>query len=116
VKVKRIVSNVATSDVEKASAFYRDALGLEVLMDLGWIRTYGSRSTMTVQVSVMSEGGSGTAVPDISIEVDDVEEVLSRVRKAGIAIEYGPATEPWGVRRFYVRDPVGKLLNILQHE
>jgi hypothetical protein len=27
-----------------------------------------------------------------------------RVRKAGIAIEYGPATEPWGVRRFYVRD------------
>ena len=37
------------------------------------------------------------------------------VRKAGIPIEYGPATEPWGVRRFYVRDPFGKLINILQH-
>lgn len=24
-------------------------------------------------------------------------------------------TEPWGVRRFYVRDPFGKLVNILQH-
>ena len=114
-KVKRIVANVAASDVDKASAFYKDVLGLEVLMDLGWIRTYGSSAKMTVQISVMSEGGSGTAVPDISIEVDDVEEALRRCRKAGIAIEYGPATEPWGVRRFYVRDPFGKLVNILQH-
>jgi catechol 2,3-dioxygenase-like lactoylglutathione lyase family enzyme len=116
VKIKRIVSNVATPDVDKANAFYREILGLKVLMDLGWIRTYGSSAKMTIQVSVMSEGGSGTAVPDISIEVDDVEEALVRVRKAGIAIEYGPATEPWGVRRFYVRDPFGKLINILQHE
>ena len=59
---------------------------------------------------------SGTAVPDMSIEVDNLEEALMRVRKAGIAIEYGPTTEPWGVRRFYVRDPFGKLINILQHE
>jgi catechol 2,3-dioxygenase-like lactoylglutathione lyase family enzyme len=115
VKVRRIVSNVATPDVDKASAFYKDVLGLEVLMDLGWIRTYGSSAKMTIQMSVMSEGGSGTPVPDISIEVDDVEEALARVRKAGIAVEYGPATEPWGVRRFFVRDPFGKLVNILQH-
>jgi catechol 2,3-dioxygenase-like lactoylglutathione lyase family enzyme len=115
-KVRRIVSNVATADVDKASAFYEEILGLKALMDLGWIRTYGSGSTMTIQVSVMTEGGSGTAVPDMSIEVDDVEEALTRVRRAGIALEYGPATEPWGVRRFYVRDPFGKLINILQHE
>jgi catechol 2,3-dioxygenase-like lactoylglutathione lyase family enzyme len=116
VKVKRIVSNVAAADLERASAFYREVLGLNLLMDLGWIRTYGSGSKMTIQISVMSEGGSGTAVPDISIEVDDVDEALMRVRKANIPIEYGPKTEPWGVRRFYVRDPLGKLINILQHE
>ena len=115
-KVRRIVSNIATSDVDKANAFYREILGLDVLMDLGWIRTYGSSSKMTIQLSVMSEGGSGTAVPDISIEVDNVDEALMRVRKAGIPVEYGPATEPWGVRRFFVRDPFGKLINILQHE
>ena len=115
-KVKRIVANVATPDVDKASAFYEDVLGLEVLMDLGWIRTYGSSAKMTIQLSVMSEGGSGTPVPDISIEVDNVDEALKRVREAGIAIEYGPANEPWGVRRFFVRDPLGKLINILQHE
>lgn len=115
-KVRRIVSNIATTDVGKAQAFYEGVLGLEVLMDLGWIRTYGSDAMMTIQLSAMSEGGSGTAVPDLSIEVDDLEEALGRVRKAGIPIEYGPATEPWGVRRFYVRDPFGTLVNILQHE
>ena len=115
-KVQRIVSNLATSDIDKANVFYQEILGLKVLMDLGWIRTYGSGAKMTIQLSVMSEGGSGTAVPDLSIEVDDVEDALMRFRKAGVAIEYGPATEPWGVRRFFVRDPFGKLINILQHE
>ena len=81
-KVKRVVSNVAASDVERASAFYEEVLGLKVLMDLGWIRTYGSGSKMTIQISVLSEGGSGTAVPDISIEVDDIEEALARVQRA----------------------------------
>jgi catechol 2,3-dioxygenase-like lactoylglutathione lyase family enzyme len=115
VKIKRIVSNVAASNVEKASVFYHDLLGLELLMDLGWIRTYGSSSKMTIEISVASEGGSGTAVPDISIEVDDLDAALARVKKTGIPIEYGPKAEPWGVRRFYVRDPFGKLINILEH-
>ena len=71
---------------------------------------------MIVQVSFASEGGSGTLVPALSIEVDDIETALARVKNAGIPIEYGPESEPWGVRRFYVRDPFGKLINILQHE
>jgi catechol 2,3-dioxygenase-like lactoylglutathione lyase family enzyme len=54
-------------------------------------------------------------VPDLSIEVDDVDRVLAGMKEAGFPIEYGPADEPWGVRRFYVRDPFGKLVNILMH-
>jgi catechol 2,3-dioxygenase-like lactoylglutathione lyase family enzyme len=114
-KVKRIVANIATGDVSAAKRFYRDVLGLDVLMDMGWIATYGSGESMSVQVSMMSEGGSGSPVPDISIEVDDLDEVLRRVRAGGFAVEYGPADEPWGVRRFFVRDPFGRLVNILQH-
>ena len=115
-KIKRIVSNVETSAVEKAHTFYHDVLGLELVMDLGWIRTYGSDTKMTTQVSFASEGGSGTPVPDLSIEVDNIETALKKVKKAGIPVEYGPESEPWRVRRFYVRDPFGKLINILQHE
>jgi catechol 2,3-dioxygenase-like lactoylglutathione lyase family enzyme len=114
-KVKRIVANIAAPDIAAARRFYQDVLGLEPLMDHGWITTYGSRATMFVQISVASEGGSGTPVPALSIEVDDLEAALARMRKAGFPIEYGPADEPWGVRRFYVRDPFGTLVNILVH-
>jgi catechol 2,3-dioxygenase-like lactoylglutathione lyase family enzyme len=115
-RVKRIVANVATPEPKAAEAFYQGVLGLEVLMDLGFITTYGSNEKSSVQVSFASEGGSGTAIPDLSIEVDDLDDALRRVNAAGIAIEYGPATEPWGVRRFFIRDPFGKLLNILEHD
>jgi catechol 2,3-dioxygenase-like lactoylglutathione lyase family enzyme len=115
-RVKRIVANIKAWDIAAAERFYGDILGLNVLMDLGFIATYGSDETMTVQVGVATEGGSGTPVPDLSIEVDDVETALERVKQAGIKIEYGLAHEPWGVRRFFVRDPFGKLVNILQHD
>ncbi|MBC8067823.1 MAG: VOC family protein, partial [Deltaproteobacteria bacterium] len=82
---------------------------------MGWIATYGSRQTTSVQISFMSEGGSGTPVPELSIEVDDLDEALRRVEQAGVVVEYGPVVEPWGVRRFFVRDPFGKLVNVLAH-
>lgn len=113
--VKRIVANIATRDIAAAKRFYRDVLGLDVLMDLGWITTYGVREKMVIQISFAAEGGSGTPTPDLSIEVDDVDATLTRMRESGFQIEYGPADEPWGVRRFYVRDPFGKLVNILAH-
>ena len=114
-KVRRIVANIATQDAAAAKRFYQDVLGLDLLMDHGWIATYGSNEQMQVQVSFMAQGGSGTPVPDLSIEVDDVEAALEGMKAAGFAIEYGPADEPWGLRRFYVRDPLGRLVNILSH-
>jgi catechol 2,3-dioxygenase-like lactoylglutathione lyase family enzyme len=113
--VKRIVRNVAVSDPTAARTFYGEILGLEIAMDHGWICTFAGAAQMTVQISFATEGGSGTPVPDLSIEVDDLDAVLERVNQAGIALAYGPATEPWGVRRFYVRDPFGQLVNITQH-
>jgi catechol 2,3-dioxygenase-like lactoylglutathione lyase family enzyme len=78
--------------------------------------TLGSQETMSIQISFMTEGGSGAPVPDLSIEVDDLDAVIARVKAAKLPIEYGPTSEPWGVRRFFVRDPFGKLLNILVHD
>jgi predicted enzyme related to lactoylglutathione lyase len=114
-KVKRIVTNIPAKRVSAAKRFYGDVLGLEVLMDMGWIATFGSDSKSMVQISFASEGGSGTEVPAISIEVDDVDEAYRRMKKARFKILYPLTAEPWGVRRFYVRDPFGKVVNILSH-
>lgn len=114
-KVQRIVANIPTHDPSAVDSFYRELLGLELAMDHGWIRTYAGSARMGVQLSFASQGGSGTPVPDLSIEVDDLEEALRRVRARNIPVEYGPVDEPWGVRRFHVKDPLGKLVNILEH-
>ena len=114
-KVTRIVANIETQDIAAAKRFYSDVLGLEVVMDHGWLTTYGSHEAMNVQVSFASQGGSDTPVPDLSIEVDDVDAAYRGMTDAGFRVEYGPADEPWAVRRFFVRDPFGKLVNILTH-
>lgn len=114
--VRRIVTNIAASSPQAFKAFYGTILGLDVLMDHGWIVTFGGSTQASPQISVASQGGSDTPVPDISIEVDNLDEVLEAMRDAGHTIEYGPQQEPWGVRRFYVRDPSGRLVNILSHD
>ena len=114
--VKRIVPNIATQQPEAARAFYGEFLGLEVVMDHGWLVTFAAPQVQAMpQVGIAREGGSGTPVPDLSVEVDDLDEMLHRAEAAGLAIEYGPREEPWGVRRFFVRDPFGRLVNILTH-
>jgi catechol 2,3-dioxygenase-like lactoylglutathione lyase family enzyme len=113
--VLRIVANIAAADPTRARAFYHDLLGLGMVMDHGWIMTFASKNSAAPQISIASEGGSGTPVPDLSIEVDDVDHVYRRAVSAGFEITYDIADEPWGVRRFFVRDPFGKLVNILSH-
>jgi len=113
--VNRIVANIATEQMNAAEAFYGDVLGMTKGMDHGWIITFVGQGQASPQISFAAEGGTGTPVPDLSIEVDDLSMVHERMVGAGYEPEYGPITEPWGVRRFFVRDPFGRLLNILSH-
>ncbi len=114
--VKRIVFDIQTSDVAQVRAFYAELFGLDTVMDQGWIVTLASGEVAPVQLSVASEGGSGAPVPDASIEVDDVDARYAKAKAMGCEIIYDITDEPWGVRRFFVRDPAGKLLNVLSHK
>jgi catechol 2,3-dioxygenase-like lactoylglutathione lyase family enzyme len=113
--VRRIVPNIK-ADPAKAHVFYGELLGLDLVMDHGWIVTFASGERMAPQISIASEGGSGTSVPGLSIEVDDIEDIYHRAKKAGFRIVYDLIREPWGVRRFFVRDPFGTIVNILAHD
>lgn len=113
--------DIAAPPGKDGANFYGDVLGLERLMDLGFITTWGvadagqASQAAPPQISVASEGGAGAPVPDMSIEVDDLDDVLRRAEAGGYEITYPLTEEPWGVRRFMVRDPFGKLVNILSH-
>lgn len=114
-KVKRIVTNISTENIQQSTLFYGEILGLDVLMDHGWIKTYGNNNQMQVQISVATEGGNGTPVPELSIEVEAIGELYEQMKTAGFEIVYPFTEEEWGVKRFFVKDPFGKIVNILQH-
>lgn len=114
--VTRIVPNLQAPDPAAASAFYAEVLGLQPVMDLGWIATYADPADPTAaQLSVISEDASAPLVPDVSIEVDDVDAAHAAAVRLGHEIVHPLTDEPWGVRRFFVREPTGRVLNVLSH-
>jgi uncharacterized glyoxalase superfamily protein PhnB len=82
---------------------------------MGWIVTFASPSNATARVSVMRRSAETAAQPDISVEVSDVDACHARAVAQGCTIVYPLTDEPWGVRRFFVRDPFGRLVNVLTH-
>jgi len=113
--VRRIVPDLHAEDPAAARMFYADVLGLEVAMDLGWIVTYAVPGSPAVQLSVMADDASAPVRPDVSIEVDDVDAAHAAAVAAGHRIVHPLTDEPWGVRRFFVVDPGGAVLNVLEH-
>ena len=51
----------------------------------------------------------------MTIEVADVDTVHARAEARGAEIVYPPTDEPWGARRFFVRDPNGSIINVVTH-
>jgi catechol 2,3-dioxygenase-like lactoylglutathione lyase family enzyme len=113
--VKRIVPDIKSKHVDASRQFYVDVLGLEVAMDMGFIVTLVSPSNPTAQVSLLRDDGSSSILPQISIEVADVDDVHSRAVSRGLQIVYPLTNEPWGVRRFFVTDPNGIVINVMCH-
>jgi len=51
-KIRRIVANIPADDLSAAQHFYRDLLGLDLLMDQGWLATHGSRKLINILTHV----------------------------------------------------------------
>ena len=102
-------------DPAAGERFYGEVLGLEVVMDMGWIVTFADPGNPAAQISLMREDASAPVVPDASVEVDDVDAAHAAAQRLGCEIVHPLTDEPWGVRRFFVREPNGKVLNILSH-
>jgi predicted enzyme related to lactoylglutathione lyase len=114
-RVRRVVPDFHSPDPGASANFYSEVLGLELAMDLGWIVTFVAPGNPAAQISVMREDASASVQPDASIEVDDVDAAHAAAQRLGCEIVHPLTDEPWGVRRFFVRDPNGKVLNILSH-
>jgi uncharacterized glyoxalase superfamily protein PhnB len=113
--VKRIKPNILSERFEESRTFYNDVIGLDGGEGLDWILFFGT-DKREVQLSVMKLDIAARIHPDVSIEVDDVNAVYERAVAAGAEIVYPLTDEEWGLRRFFVRDPNGAVINVTQHE
>ncbi len=115
--IRRVVPNLLSPDMDASRRFYEEFLGFNLVMDLGWIVTYASPSNPTAQISI-SPGDALTGEqmrPYLSIEVEDVDGLHAAAVAQGYQIVHPLTDELWGVRRFFVVDPGGLILNILGH-
>jgi predicted enzyme related to lactoylglutathione lyase len=114
VAVKRIKPNILSERFDESRSFYTRVIGLTEADGLDWILFFGTEQR-EVQLSVMNLDIKAHMHPDISIEVDDVDEVHGRAVATGAEIVYPLTDEDWGLRRFFVRDPNGAVINVTQH-
>jgi catechol 2,3-dioxygenase-like lactoylglutathione lyase family enzyme len=103
-------------DLDGSRAFYTEVLGLDVAMEepvLGLI----SAANPTAQVLIPPPGFEEPQ-PRFGIDLGHPRAVDAAHRAAvrrGLRVVYPLRTEPWGVRRFFVEDPGGTIINVLAH-
>jgi catechol 2,3-dioxygenase-like lactoylglutathione lyase family enzyme len=113
--IRRVVPNIESVDPAASRVCYVDVLGFEVAMDMGWIVTFASPENRTAQISVVRPDES-LPQPDFTVEVADVDACHARAMAHGLEVVYPLTDEPWGVRRFFLRDPNGKIANVMSHQ
>ncbi len=114
-RVTQIIADLHVSDIESARDFYSGYLGLsDEEFNLGWVARFTSPQT-GANVQLVTHDAAAPEDPLISVKVDDVDAAYEDARRRGYEIVHPLSTERWGVRRFFVRDPDGNVLNIVQH-
>jgi predicted enzyme related to lactoylglutathione lyase len=112
-----ITANLSVADMDQAREFYMDYLGLSVEeMNLGWIarvRTPDGRAVL----QLVTCDQSAPVDSQLSVHVgDEVEDAYAEAQRRGYEIIHPLTTEPWGVRRFFVRAPNGTVINVVSHK
>lgn len=126
-----------TTDFDAALAFYRDALGFEVRLDVGyedmrWI-TIGSPDQPSTSVVLYPPGGGDPGVSEdevktmremmakgtfasIILAAEDVNQVFEQVEASGAEVIQEPTDQDYGVRDCAFRDPSGNMVRIQQRQ
>jgi len=114
-RATRIIADLPVADVEAAKSFYTDYLGLSTEeFNMGWVARYTSPDT-GANVQLVTRDAAAAEDPAISVFTQDVDSAYAEAQERGYEIVHPLTTEPWGVRRFFVRAPDGTVINIVRH-
>ena len=115
VSIRRVVTDIGSERFDESREFYVGVLGLQVVMDLGSVVTLASPTNPTAQLTLMRRDGSSRLLPQVTIEMADVDAAYNEAVRRGARVLFPPRDEPWGVRRFFVLDPNDIVINVMAH-
>jgi predicted enzyme related to lactoylglutathione lyase len=117
VRVTEVTTNLPVADIDAARGFYTDYLGLNIEeMNLGWVARYVSPDGRAC-VQLVTQDATSSHDSVLSVHVGDgVDEAYTEAQRRGYEIVHPLTDEPLGVRRFFVRDPDGNVINIVSHQ
>ena len=81
---------------------------------MGWVARYTPPDTGAI-VQLVTRDATAPENPVISVFTDDVDGAYAEAQEHGYEIVHPLTTEPWGVRRFFVRAPDGTVINVVNH-
>lgn len=111
--IERIVPDLTVTDLSEAVRQHTEILGLQVVMDLGWIAILSDDAGH--QLILMTTDASAAMNPDVSVFVDDVHAAHDAAVSSGAEIVHPLTDEEWGVTRFFYRDHSGRVINVGTH-
>jgi catechol 2,3-dioxygenase-like lactoylglutathione lyase family enzyme len=112
--ISRILPYADAADLAASRDFYVGLFGLEVAMQ-DPVLCLQSPDNPTAQIIVML---AGDPQPRFGIDLGDpaaVDVAHAEAVRRGMRVVYPLTNEPWGVRRFFVEDPSGTVINVLAH-
>lgn len=115
-------ATVVTSRPAEVAAFYQEHFDLQITIDLGWFICV-RRGDASWEIAITERGHESvpaavSAAKDstnvFGFIVEDADKVALSLTEAGVALEGEVVTEVWGQRHFFVRDPEGTWLDVIQ--
>jgi catechol 2,3-dioxygenase-like lactoylglutathione lyase family enzyme len=114
--VTRIVAYAAGHERDASRDFYVEVLGMQIAME-DPVLDLQSPDNPTAEVIVGAQEMQD-AQPSFGVDVGDpaaVDAAHAEALRRGLKVVYALRDEPWGVRRFFVEDPGGTVVNVLAH-
>jgi catechol 2,3-dioxygenase-like lactoylglutathione lyase family enzyme len=114
--VRRIVAYAGGAHIAASRDFYVDVLGMRVAMEdpvLDLQSSDNPAAEVIVGAQEMQE-----PQPSFGVDVGEpaaVDAAHAAAVSRGLRVVYPLTDEPWGVRRFFVEDPGGTIVNVLAH-
>jgi len=106
------VTFVYVKDLERASHFYHDVLGLPLALDQGACRIFGVTETAFIGVCTASQAVTPEGVI-LTLVSNDLLEWHQRLVDAGVPVHSPPTfNETYNITHLFARDPDGYLVEI----